>query len=170
MKRTVRDLMRRKDISRVPSVEEGATIEDALLTLEADDTGALLVVRDGRPAGIFSERDFARAALGNNGHVALNRPVVTLMSHKVYYVTPDYRLEECMAIMSRFRFRHLLVLDGSEAVAFLSMRHIMEALVEDKSFLVEELTRYISGPIHLEAPEIREPMVRQLRMAADTWR
>jgi len=170
MKRTVKDLMRQKDITRIPSVDQTATIEDGLLTLEELHCSALIVLEDGQPAGVFSERDFARAALNSNGFVALNHPIAALMSRKVVYVTPEYRLEECMAIMSKFKFRHLLVLDHGAAVAFLSMRHIMEALIEDKSFMIDELTTYITGPVRFEAAEIRDPLVRELQVTADTWR
>ena len=169
MKRTVRDLMRQIDISRIPTVDRHATVEDALLALEEHESGALLVTGNGRPEGIFSERDFARRALENSGLVPLNQPVSLLMSRKVVYVTLDYRLEECMAIMSGHKFRHLLVLDNDEPVALLSMRHIMEALIEDKAFMIDELTKYITGSLRPESREERQPLVRHLGARSDSW-
>jgi CBS domain-containing protein len=170
MKRTVRDLMRQKDISRIPYVDRQSTVEDALLALEEYDSGALLVVGNGKPVGIFSERDFARMALENNGLVPLNQPVSLLMSRKVVYVTPEYRLEECMAIMSSHKFRHLLVLEHEEPLALLSMRHIMEALIEDKAFMVDELTKYITGSLRPDSKELREPLVRHLEAPTEYQR
>jgi len=164
MKRTVKDLMRQKNISRIPCVDQHATVEDALIALEKFDSGALLVVANGQAAGVFSERDFVREALECNGFVAINQPVSTLMSLKVIFVTPEYRLEECMAIMSKLKIRHLLVTNQGVAVAFLSMRHIMAALIEDRSFMIEELTKYITGTVGFEAAEEKPPVVRRLGM------
>jgi signal-transduction protein with cAMP-binding, CBS, and nucleotidyltransferase domain len=67
------------------------------------------------------------------------------MSKDVIFVTHEYRLDECMAIMSSKKVGHLPVLRDGEPVALISMRGVMEALVQDHEFLIEELTRYING-------------------------
>ncbi|NJL23973.1 MAG: CBS domain-containing protein [Calothrix sp. SM1_5_4] len=170
MKRTVKDLMRQRNISRMPCLDQSATIEEALIALEEFDSGSLLVVHDGQPKGVFSERDFTRGALESNGFVALNQPIGSLMNDKIVIVNPEYRLEECMAIMTQLKTQHLLVVDQGTAVAFLNMRHILEALIEDRSFMVDELTKYITGAVRLDNTEDKPPRAKPPGATTGTWR
>lgn len=153
MKRTVRDLIKQKHLDKVPAIDDRESMDTALRLLFENECGALLVTRDGTPVGIFSERDFARYATGRGPHDPRNHLVSAAMSDSVIYVAPESRLDECLAIMDGHRIRHLLVMELGKPVALLSMRHIVGALIEDKTFMIEELTRYISGPYHREPAE-----------------
>ncbi len=145
MKRTISDLMKQKDLSHPSLIEDTANVEDALRLLEANDVGALLVVRQNSVVGVFSERDFARAYVSQKMILKPDTKIRSLMSKNVIYVTDDYKLDECMAVMVNLKIRHLPVLCGDAPIAFLSMRHIMEALVEDNQFMVSQLVTYITG-------------------------
>lgn len=61
------------------------------------------------------------------------------------WMEAEYRLEECMALMSKMKIRHLPVIHDGRAIAVLSMSHIMEALVEENEFMIAELTKYVTG-------------------------
>lgn len=145
MKRTVRDLMRQKDLTKIPVIQQESNIESGILALERYDSGALLVMDDKKLVGIFSERDLARFIAANRRSLNLQAKLSSIMSREIICVTPEYRLEECMALMSKRHIRHLPVLEEGIPIALLSMRHIMQALIEDKEFMIEELVKYVTG-------------------------
>ncbi len=167
MKRTVYDLMKKKDLCQLHLISNTANIKDALHLLQKDEVGALLVMSNGQVVGVFSERDFARAYSLQNGSLGPSAKVQNLMSSKVIYVTPDYRLDECMAVMVQFKIRHLPVLQGEIPVAFLSMRHIMEALVEENQFMVNQLTTYITGSTVHDTNASRTGLVKSKTISKD---
>jgi len=145
MKKTVAELLEQKDLSHIPSIDYTGTILEALHLLDELNTGSLLVMQGPSIIGIFSERDFARASASKGSALSLDTPVTELMSTKIHYVTPDFSLDECMAVMCEIKVRHLPVFLGNTPIALLSMRHIMEALVEENEFMIGQLTSYITG-------------------------
>lgn len=157
MKRLVRDLMNQRDLSKIPMIGKQATIADALSMLKKHDSGALLVMNDAKPVGIFSERDFARFALDHTESLPLKLPITMFMTSKIVFVTPDYKLEDCLLVMTKLHIRHLPVLDGGAPVALLSMRHIMEALIQDNQFMITELTKYITGSYYSDTSGAKTP-------------
>lgn len=147
MKRLVRDLIRQKGLYNLVSVASNASIFEALSILETTNSSAILVTENDKLVGIFSEKDFTRAAKRKNAQLSAN--VESVMTKKVYYVEPSFTLEECLQVMSKFHIRHLPVIENGRPVALLSMRHIMEVLVEDKDMQIRELTTYIVGTDNL---------------------
>lgn len=161
MKRTVSDLMKYRDFCHQPSMDVNASVNEALALLEKSDVGALLVMDKNAVVGIFSERDFARACVLNRAILEPNAKLKCFMSPKVVFVTADYRLDECMAVMVKMKIRHLPVLEGDTPIAFLSMRHIMEALVEENQFVVNQLVTYITGTNAIEENRARSGLIRE---------
>jgi len=145
MNRLVRELINKNKHSIIPQVENTSSVESALIALTYFESGAILVMKSGAIVGIFSERDFVRATVRGLLSEGLKTKVETIMNRDVVYVTPEFQLDECMAVMSKMKIRHLPVLKDGSVVSLLSMRQIMEALVEDKEFVISELTRYVTG-------------------------
>ncbi|MBK7892070.1 MAG: CBS domain-containing protein [Bdellovibrionales bacterium] len=143
MKRRVRDLIGQKGLGAFWSVAPSVSVAEALTILEASNCSAILVVENGRLRGIFSEKDFARASLSKG--IRLTDCVGTIMSTKVYYVEPTFSLEECLQVMSKVHVRHLPVIEHGRPIALVSMRHVMEVLVDDKEAKIRELVTYITG-------------------------
>lgn len=143
MKRQVRDLIRNQEMQKFATVSPEQSIFRALEILDSSNTSAMLVMESQQLVGIFSEKDFARAIV--RGQANLYSKVKLVMTSKVYYAEPGYTLEECMQIMSVTHIRHLPILELDRPIALLSMRHIMEALVDDKDTQIRQLTTYIAG-------------------------
>lgn len=155
MKRQVRDLVEKRGLQEFARIPPDASISDALNVLVATNSSALLVIRNNCLKGIFSEKDFAKSSL-KKGFILSNR-VESIMTSKVYYAEPTFTLEECLQIMTKVHVRHLPVMDKDTPIAMLSMRHIMEALVEEKDSQIRELTTYITGSsVVPEALQIKE--------------
>ena len=126
-------------------VAPGDTVFHALSVMAQHDVGALLVLDGEQLVGIFSERDYARKIIlqGKSSKETLVREI---MSDKVAYVTPAHGIDQCMALMTEKRFRHLPVLEEDGTVAgMVSIGDLVKETISSQRFLIQELERYIAG-------------------------
>ena len=126
------------------SVTPDDTVFDAIKVLAEKGVGALIVMKDGKLAGILSERDYTRkvALLGKNSKETFVRDIMTA---NVLVISPQTRTRECMAIMSEKNIRHLPVVDGDRVVGMLSIRDLMNDIIADHEFTISQLESYIKG-------------------------
>ncbi|MES2772215.1 MAG: CBS domain-containing protein [Pseudomonadota bacterium] len=118
---------------------------DALKIMAERDVGALLVLDQGKLVGIFSERDYARKII-LYGKASKDTLVGEIMSDKVLYVTPERSIDECLALMSEKKFRHLPVLDHEQQViALVSIGDLVTATISEQQFIIQQLERYINS-------------------------
>jgi CBS domain-containing protein len=124
---TVRHILEVKgrDVWTIPPE---ATVLDALRLMADKDIGALLVVDGERLVGILSERDYARKVI-LMGKASKDTPVSEIMTSKLYTVHPDQTVEECMALMTNHRIRHLPVMDGLEIVGVISLGDVVKNII-----------------------------------------
>jgi CBS domain-containing protein len=139
---TVKQLLQKKGTD-VYSVTLKNTVQQALSLMSEKGCGALLVLEGDNLAGIFSERDFARKVLSES--CALDEPVERYMTSEVYAVTPETSIDECMALMTTKKFRHLPVLDGKKLVGVISIGDIVKDVIANKDILIRSLENYIVG-------------------------
>ncbi len=145
MQNTVRDLMRRKK-GGVTTVRESDSVFDAVQQLIKYNIGALLVMRDEAIIGIVSERDVARKVV-LAGKVAATTTVGEIMTRNVVYVQPEHTVDECMALMTERRIRHLPVVEFDKMVGIVSIGDIVNSMISQKQFVIEQLEGYITGRI-----------------------
>jgi CBS domain-containing protein len=141
--KTVQQILRQKG-SMFWSVTPETMVYDALKLLAEKDVGALLVLEGGRLVGIISERDYARKVV-LKGKSALDTPVKEIMTGRVMCVRPDQTVEECMALVTEKRVRHLPVLVDDEVVGVVSIGDLVKATIDEKDFLIKQLENYIKG-------------------------
>jgi len=121
------------------------TVYHALTVMAQHEVGALLVLDGEQLVGIFSERDYARKII-LQGKTSKETLVREIMSDRVAYVTPSSTLDECMALMTEKRFRHLPVLDDAGGVlGMISIGDMVKETISDQKFLIEQLEHYIAG-------------------------
>jgi CBS domain-containing protein len=140
MSATVNDLLRGK--STVYSVEPGDTVYDALRLMADKNIGAVIVLSDQRVEGIFSERDYARKVM-LLGKTSKDTLVSEIMTPHVVCVPPDWTVEQCMALMTEKRIRHLPVMNDDRLVGVVSIGDVVRAVVEDQQFTINSLQSYI---------------------------
>jgi CBS domain-containing protein len=140
---TVRQLLEKKG-GDVWSTSPEASVYDALLLLAEKNVGALLVLEEGRIAGIFSERDYARK-VALHGKTSVNTLVREIMTERVLTVSPQNTIEEAMALMTEKRIRHLPVVEDNQIVGVVSIGDLVKGIIADQEFIIEQLENYIAS-------------------------
>src|SRR5215468_2077201 len=135
--RSVRDILRKKS-PEVCSVRPDTSVYDALKLMAEKNIGAVLVMETNRPVGILSERDYARQVI-LKGKASKDTPVREIMTSRVVFVRPEQNVEECMAVMTDKRIRHLPVLEEGRLIGILSIGDVVKAVISEKQFLIEQL-------------------------------
>jgi len=126
------------------SVQAGEMVIHALNFMEMNDIGALLVYSDGKPVGIFTERDYARKVV-LRGKASITTQVKEIMTAKVISVKLSQTVEQCMTIMTERHLRHLPVIqeDGT-VVGLLSIGDLVKAMISEHSFKLADLEHYLT--------------------------
>ncbi|MEW8689674.1 MAG: CBS domain-containing protein [Candidatus Thiodiazotropha endolucinida] len=140
---TVNQLLQRKGYD-IETIDPNATVFEALQSMADKEIGSLVVVEDKKIVGLFSERDYARNII-LKGRTSKETRVKEIMSSQVLVVNPEQTTEECMAIMTEKRIRHLPVMKDSELVGIISIGDLVKAIIEEQQFVIEQLVRYISS-------------------------
>ena len=142
--KTAAHLLKSKSDHVVHTVGPAVSVFDAVKQMADKNIGALLVVEHERVVGIVSERDFARkivlVARSSSG-----TPVRDIMTSPVMYVRPEHSSEECMALMTKNRLRHLPVMDNDKLIGVISIGDLVKDIISDQKFMIEQLEHYISG-------------------------
>ena len=141
--KTVRDILKHKG-TQVWSVTPDSTVYDTLKLMAEKDVGAVLVIEADQPVGIISERDYARQVI-LKGKASKDTRVRDVMTSRVVFVRPEQSIDECMALMTDKRFRHLPVLEDGKLVGILSIGDVVNAIISEKEFLIHQLENYISS-------------------------
>ena len=126
------------------SITPEATILDALIQMTKKNVGALVVEENGEICGIISERDYARKTAESRSGDLIS-PVKDFMTNKVYTVTPDQSLDECMSWMTKEHIRHLPVVQGKKLVGLISIGDVVKYLLDEKSSTINSMEEYILG-------------------------
>ena len=140
----VKHLLDRKG-REIWSVDAGAPVLAAIRMMAERGVGALPVMREGRLAGMVSERDYARKVI-LMGRASADTPVAQIMSAPVITVRPEDRVRRCMELMTEKRIRHLPVVDAAGTmVGMVSIGDLVRAVIEEQQETIEQLEKFIAG-------------------------
>jgi len=139
--KTVRQLLQGKG-KDIYSVSPASSVLDAIGVMADRGVGALLVMDQGRLAGIISERDYARKVIlhGKSSH---DTPVGDIMTQKLVTVNPEHTVEDCMALMTEKRIRHLPVMEGGRVAGVLSIGDLVKEVIAEQQETIKQLEQYI---------------------------
>jgi CBS domain-containing protein len=141
---TVVQILQGKPDQAVYTMESSASAHEGARLMAEKNIGALVVVQDGQVVGLVGEREYTRRLVLAAGSPMQAR-LGDIMSNPVMYVRPDQTSEECMALMTKHRLRHLPVLDGDKLVGLVSIGDLVKATIDEQQFTIEQLEHYIAG-------------------------
>jgi CBS domain-containing protein len=143
--KTVAEILKEKGDQAVHSIGPDASVYDAVALMAQKNIGALLVMEGGRIVGMLSERDYARKVVLMS-RSSKDTPLREIMTASVIYVHPAQSTEECMAVMTENRVRHLPVLeDEGRLVGLISIGDLVKGIISEQKFIIEQLQHYITG-------------------------
>ncbi len=141
--KTVRQLLEAKGHD-VWSVGPKESVAAAIEQMAAKEVGALLVIDGSKTVGVISERDCLRKVF-LEVRSAAETEVREVMTKRVIYAPPDHSIEECMALMTDKRIRHLPVLENGQLVGMISIGDLVKAIIDEQQFIIDQLVHYITG-------------------------
>jgi CBS domain-containing protein len=141
---SVAHILKSKADMNVQSIAPTASVYEALQQMASKNIGSLLVMDGAQVVGIFTERDYARKIV-LKGRTSPQTPMHEVMTPAVMFVTPQQSSEECMALMTENRLRHLPVLQDGELVGLVSIGDLVKDIISEQQFIIEQLECYITG-------------------------
>jgi CBS domain-containing protein len=138
----VRDILEIKG-REVWSIGPSESVFDALKLMAEKGIGALVVLEAGKVVGIISERDYARKVI-LQGRSSPTTLVSEIMTARVAYAQLQQDIDECMAIMTERRIRHLPVMEDGLLIGVISIGDLVKSIIAEQRFIIEQLERYIT--------------------------
>jgi len=139
--RTVKDILESKG-NEVRSIDQSETVYDAISLMDTHHIGSLVVTHEGKLAGVISERDYC-CKVTLRGKQSRTTKVSEIMSDQVVVTSPGGTINECMALMTGRRIRHLPVLDEGNLVGLISIGDVVKEVIEEQNFVIGQLESYI---------------------------
>src|ERR1700690_3604782 len=108
------------------------------------DIGSLAVMDGDELVGVITERHYARNGF-LKGTASPKTPVRDVMEERVFIARPEQSVEQCMALMTDKRVRHLPVLEGKKLIGIVSIGDLVKSIIGEKEFIIDQLQHYIHG-------------------------
>lgn len=129
---------------QIITIDPDSSVYDAIKVMADNHVGALPVMDEDNLVGIITERDYARNVIlrGKSSKVT---PVKEIMTSNVLCVKEEQTIEECMALMTEKRVRHLPVVNDGKMIGIISIGDLVKAIISEQQYTIEQLEHYISG-------------------------
>ncbi|MCG7402109.1 MULTISPECIES: CBS domain-containing protein [Caballeronia] len=141
---TVAQVLNSKPDQTVFTVPATASVFDAIKLMADKHIGAVIVTEGDEIVGIMTERDYARKVVLMD-RVSKHTPVRDIMTSHVRYVRPDQTTDDCMALMTDKRMRHLPVIDNGKLIGMISIGDLVKNIMAEQQYTIQQLEYYIRG-------------------------
>lgn len=141
---TAAQVLRSKADKTIHTTTPAASVFDAVKLMAEKNIGSLLVMEGRAVVGLITERDYARKIV-LMARSSKETPVRDIMTSPVMYVRPDQTSEECMALMTENRVRHLPVMDDGTLIGVISIGDLVKDVISEQKFIIQQLEHYIAG-------------------------
>lgn len=129
---------------QVYTTRKSVTVYEAVREMNRKRVGALVVMDEQRPVGIFTERDVMRRIVDEDRDPALTR-VVEVMTPDPLTITAELSVDDAMALMTQRRFRHLPVMDQGTLIGIVSIGDLMRWVTLHQAEHIDRMAEYITG-------------------------
>jgi CBS domain-containing protein len=140
---TVAQILKSKADQAVYTISPTASVFDAVRLMAEKNIGALMVKDGDDIVGVVTERDYARKVV-LLAKSSKDTPVREIMTSQVRFVRPEHTSEECMALMTDNRLRHLPVMDKGKMIGLVSIGDLVKDVISEQKFVIEQLEQYIA--------------------------
>ena len=140
----VAQVLKSKPDQTIYTITPAASVFDAVKLMAEKNIGALMVIEGEKIVGLITERDYARKIV-LMARSSKETPVRDVMTSQVMYVRPDQTSEECMALMTENRLRHLPVMDKGKLTGLVSIGDLVKDVISEQKFIIQQLEHYIAG-------------------------
>jgi CBS domain-containing protein len=130
------------------SVSPGENVYSAIKKMADEDVGSVLVLDGATLVGILTEREYARNIV-LKGRTSPQTLVRDIMSTQVAFVDPDDTVEDCMALMTEKRVRHLPVVEDDAVVGIISIGDLVKSIIDDQRFTIHQFETYFGGELYM---------------------
>ena len=144
--KSVAYILKAKADQTIYTIAPTASVFEAVKLMADKNIGALVAMEGEKIVGIITERDYARKIVLMDRSSKIT-PVRDIMTSSPMYVSPAHRSEECMALMTESRVRHLLVIDNGKLVGLVSIGDLVKDTISEQKFIIQQLEHYISGEL-----------------------
>ena len=141
---TVAQIIASKPDKNIYRTSPEASVFDAVKLMAEKSIGAVLVMEGETVVGIITERDYARKIVLMS-RSSRDTPVRDIMTSQVMYVEPGQTSNDCMALMTKTRLRHLPVMDKGKLIGLVSIGDLVKDVISEQQFMIEQLEHYIAG-------------------------
>ena len=138
------DFLKLNKDRKIWTISKDQSVRQALILMSEKNIGAIIIVDNNNfPAGIFSERDYARKIVleGKSSNDTLLEEVMT---KELITVTRDYKIDQCMEIMIEKRIRHLPILEDKKIIGIISIGDVLKIMIKEQKELIDHLQKFIS--------------------------
>ena len=140
---TIKQLLDTKG-NNILSIDPNSSVYDAIKAMSDNHVGSLLVMKNDNLVGIITERDYSRNVV-LKGKSSKDTPVKDIMISNVLCAKPEQSIEQCMALMTDKRVRHLPVAENDKVIGIISIGDLVKAIISEQKFMIEQLEHYING-------------------------
>ena len=139
------DFLKLNKNRQIWTISKNQSVMQALILMSKKNIGAIIIVDNNDfPIGIFSERDYARKII-LKGKSSKDTLLDEVMTKELITVTKDYKIDQCMEIMSEKRIRHLPVLENKKIVGIISIGDVLKIMIKEQKELIDHLQKFITS-------------------------
>ena len=139
------DFLKLNKNRQIWTISKDQSVMQALILMSEKNIGAIIIVDNNDfPIGIFSERDYARKII-LKGKSSKDTLLDEVMTKELITVTRDYKIDQCMEIMTEKRIRHLPVLENKKIVGIISIGDVLKIMIKEQKELIDHLQKFIAS-------------------------
>jgi CBS domain-containing protein len=141
----IEDFLKLNKNRQIWTISKDQSVKQALVLMSEKNIGAIIIVDNNDfPIGIFSERDYARKII-LKGKSSKDTLLDEVMTKELITITRDYKIDQCMEIMTEKKIRHLPVLENKKIVGIISIGDVLKIMIKEQKELIDHLQKFITS-------------------------